>query len=117
MFELLNDKCQDNFSLTADETLRKFQGRCHLSVYMLQKPERHGLLFKVLTDANYHYDSRMLPYTGTPANAEGIAPEHQSPTSIVKTSANIYSTLDEMSPLIIIIPTWRWLKTSLQIKT
>lgn len=87
VFELFNDKCRDNFSLTenvtVDETLRKFRGRCRFRVYMPQKPGKYGLLFRVLTDARYRYVSRMLPYTGKTSSAEGNAAERQSPTSIV----------------------------------
>lgn len=87
VFDMFNDKCRDNFSLsdnvTVDETLRKFRGRCKFRVYMPQKPGKYGLLFRVLTDATYRYVSRMMPYTGKIANADGRATERQSPTSIV----------------------------------
>jgi len=87
VFDLFNDRCRDNFSLTAnvtvDETLRKFRGRSKFRAYMPQKPGKYGILFRVLTDAKYRYVSRMLPYTGKTANADGSATQRQSPTSIV----------------------------------
>jgi len=87
VFDLFNDRCRDNYSLTAsvtvDETLRKFRGRCKFRVYMPQKPGKYGILFRVLTDAKYRYVSRMLPYTGKTANTDGSVTQRQSPTSIV----------------------------------
>ena len=87
VFDLFNDRCSDNFSLTAnvtvDEPLRKFRGRSKFRVYMPQKPGKYGILFRVRTDAKYRYVSRMLPYTGKTANADGSATQRQSPTSIV----------------------------------
>ena len=50
---------------------------------MPQKPGKYGLLFRVLTDANYRYVSRMVPFTGKTASAEGNATERHSSPSIV----------------------------------
>jgi hypothetical protein len=37
---------------------------------MLQKPGKYGILFRVLTDANVRYVSRMIPYAGKPPNQD-----------------------------------------------
>ena len=57
LFNTFNDECSSNFTLsefvTIDETLRRFRGRCRFKLYMPQKPGKYGILFRVMTNANY----------------------------------------------------------------
>lgn len=49
-------------SITINETLHKFRGRCPFKVYyMPNKPGKYGILFRVLTDAKARYVYKMIP--------------------------------------------------------
>ena len=50
--------------ITVDETLRSFRGRCGFVVYMANKPDKYGLLFRDVADARTRYVLNMLPYAG-----------------------------------------------------
>ena len=56
--------------LTIDEMLVKFQGNARFRVYMKDKPGKYGLLFRVITDAVYHYVLNVSPYTGRPQSQQ-----------------------------------------------
>ena len=47
-----------------DETLPNFYAlyNCEFKVYIKDKPEYYGLLFRVLADAQDRYASRIIPY-------------------------------------------------------
>ena len=47
-----------------DETLQNVYAsyNCDFKVYTKYKPENYGLLFRVLTDAQYRYASKIIPY-------------------------------------------------------
>ena len=85
VFDLFNKQCMEMYILseyvTIDETLRKFRGRCGFRVYMPQKPEKYGLLFRVKTDAKEPYVSKMIPYAGKPRNEQAVT--HNTPTENV----------------------------------
>ena len=51
-----------------DETLQNFYAsyNCHFKVYTKEKPGNYGLLFRVLTDAQDWYISRIIPYVSPP---------------------------------------------------
>ena len=68
IFDMSNVRCRGNCNLsereTVDETLRKFRGRCQFKVYMLQKPGKYGMLFRVLTDMSqecFHTQEKQPP--------------------------------------------------------
>jgi len=81
VFNSFTTNCEKYYNLSEsatiiDETLRKFRGRCKFRVYMPQKPGKYGLLFRVMTDSNTRYVSKMIPYADThtsqAANANGV---------------------------------------------
>ena len=53
-----------------DETLQNFYAsyNCDFKVDMKEKPGNYGLLFRVLTDAQDWYTSRIIPYVTPPIN-------------------------------------------------
>ena len=55
---------RDNHFFVIDETLPNFYAlyNCEFKVYIKDKPEYYGLLFRVLADAQDRYASRIIPY-------------------------------------------------------
>jgi hypothetical protein len=68
LFDEFMLNCHKHYSLsesvTIDETLRKFRGRCPFRMYMPQKPGKYGILFRVISDAQARYVSKMIRYVG-----------------------------------------------------
>ena len=64
--------------------LVKFQGNARFRVYMKDKPGEYGLLFRVITDASYHYVLNMIPYTGRSQSQQGEQQEAGQIKQIVK---------------------------------
>ena len=72
MFEEFNSKLglywKPDADLTADEMLSLFRGRCGFKIYNKMKPGKYGILFRMLTDANFRYVLKMEPYVGKDEN-------------------------------------------------
>ena len=53
-----------------DETLQNFYAsyNCNFKVYTKEKPGNNGFLFRVLTDTQDWYISRIIPYVTPPIN-------------------------------------------------
>ncbi|KAF0293610.1 PiggyBac transposable element-derived protein 4 [Amphibalanus amphitrite] len=51
-------------SVTLDESLVRFRGRCAFRVFMKSKPGRYGILLRTLADANHRYMLKVWPYSG-----------------------------------------------------
>ena len=64
-WEIFNSQCRELCGLgphvTIDEMLQKFRGRCRFRRYMPQKPERYGIKYWVLADAESHYCFNAIP--------------------------------------------------------
>ena len=70
--------------LTIDEMLVKFRGNDRFRVYMKDKPGKYGLLFWVITDANYRYVLNSIPYAGKPQSQQEERPEAGAIKKVVK---------------------------------
>ena len=76
-------------SITINETLRKFLGRCPFKVYMPNKPGKYGILFRVLTDAKAPYVYKMIPYAGKAEGQERSAnPSSQHVLDLIQPISN-----------------------------
>ncbi|XP_047115779.1 uncharacterized protein LOC124795740 [Schistocerca piceifrons] len=68
VWELFLDKCRNrmipNDSLTVDEQLVPFRGRCNFTQYMLSKPAMYGIKIFWLCDATSAYALDGIVYTG-----------------------------------------------------
>ncbi|XP_047103800.1 piggyBac transposable element-derived protein 3-like [Schistocerca piceifrons] len=68
VWELLLDKCRNrmipNDSLTVDEQLVPFRGRCSFTQYMPSKPAKYGIKIFWLCDATSAYALDRIVYTG-----------------------------------------------------
>ncbi|XP_043226473.1 piggyBac transposable element-derived protein 4-like [Amphibalanus amphitrite] len=58
--------------ITVDETLRAYRGRCGFVIYMPNKPDKYGLLFRDVADVRSRYMLNIMPYAG---KAEDPDPE------------------------------------------
>lgn len=86
VFEFINAKCKQNFSVaeytTIDEMLWGFRGRCSFRQYMRNKPAKYGLKVFSLVDARSFYVLNMEFYLGKqPPGAHQIS---QTPADVVK---------------------------------
>lgn len=61
---LLREYYTPSDCITVDETLRAYRGRCGFVIYMPNKPDKYGLLFRDVADARTRYVLNMLPYAG-----------------------------------------------------
>lgn len=61
---LLREHYTPSDCVTVDETLRAYRGRCGFVIYMPNKPDKYGLLFRDVADARSRYVLNMLPYAG-----------------------------------------------------
>ena len=53
-------------------------------MYMKDKPGKYGLLFRVVTDANYCYALNSVPYAGKPQSQQEERPEAGAIKKVVK---------------------------------
>lgn len=68
IYDLIRQKCIESFypnqNLTVDEGMCPFRGRVSFRVFMKNKPNKYGLKFYVLSDAESGYILNMELYTG-----------------------------------------------------
>ncbi|KAF8770192.1 PiggyBac transposable element-derived protein like [Argiope bruennichi] len=68
IYDLIRQKCMESFypnhNLTVDEGMFSFRGRVSFRVFMKNKPNKYGLKFYVLSDAESGYILNMELYTG-----------------------------------------------------
>ena len=64
--------------ITVDETPRAYRGRCDFVIYMPNKPDKYGLLFRDVADTRSRYNLNMLPYAGKAGEPD---PELHIPTT------------------------------------
>lgn len=66
--DAFNDALRRNFrpseTVTLDESLVRFRGRCAFRVFMKSKPGKYGILLRTLADANHRYMLKVWPYSG-----------------------------------------------------
>lgn len=74
IFESFIQNCKNCYSpgesLTIDEMLVGFRGRCSFRVYMKSKPNKYGLKILCLCDAKTHYLLNAFVYTGKSQNLQ-----------------------------------------------
>lgn len=74
IFETFIQNCKNCYipgeSLTIDEMLVGFRGRCSFRVYMKSKPNKYGLKIICLCDAKTHYLLNAFVYTGKSDNLQ-----------------------------------------------
>ena len=79
IFEKFDGNLRKHFkpsdSLTIDETLVPYRGRCPFKVYMPSKPGKYGMLIRSVADSRNRYLWKIWPYSGRPE-----APEESPPT-------------------------------------
>lgn len=79
--------CQNNYSpgatLTVDEMLAPFRGRCAFRMYMPKKPARYGLKIVILTDAKTHYMVNAEVYCGKTSDRPRAKNDKLLPTQVV----------------------------------
>ncbi|XP_022093378.1 piggyBac transposable element-derived protein 4-like isoform X3 [Acanthaster planci] len=72
IFEMFARACRRHFSpsesVTIDEQLIAFRGRCSFRQYMPKKPAKYGLKFWTSVDSTSHYLHNIQPYTGKRSN-------------------------------------------------
>ncbi|XP_022093326.1 piggyBac transposable element-derived protein 4-like [Acanthaster planci] len=68
IFEMFARACRQHYSpsesVTIDEQLVAFRGRCSFRQYMPKKPAKYGLTFWASVDSTSHYLHNIQPYTG-----------------------------------------------------
>lgn len=79
---------EHNESVTVDEQLYPFKGRCFLVQYMPSKPSKYGLKFWVLADSVTYYISNFELYTGKDDSRTVALGEHV----VMKMTSHIYGT-------------------------
>ena len=96
VFTKFDLNCQKHWELSAevtiDETLRRFFGRSSFRVYMPQKPGKYGLLSRVMSDAEFRYIYKTIPYAGVPP---GVTPEEQAAHKARNTPYSVVLQLTE----------------------
>ena len=76
----LNEVYNPSESLTVDEQLVRFFGRCPFRMYMPAKPAKYGIKFWVLCDSAHGYCLKFQVYSG---RAIGAAPERHQGQRVV----------------------------------
>jgi hypothetical protein len=77
-------------SVTIDEMLRSFRGRCGFVQYMPKKPAKYGIKIFMLCDAVNKYMSNAVIYSGK--NPNGLISKNISTNIVLELSENIKNT-------------------------
>ncbi|KAB0804107.1 hypothetical protein PPYR_01077 [Photinus pyralis] len=92
IFETFIQNCRNCYtpgeSLTIDEMLVGFRGRCSFRVYMKNKPNKYGLKVLCLCDAKTHYLLNAFVYTGKSQNV------HPNPRKLSVPTLSVLSLID-----------------------
>ena len=64
-------------SVTVDESLLRFRGRCPFKMYLPSKPGKYGILFRTVADSTFRYMWKMWPYSGRPDQPDLSPPNVQ----------------------------------------
>ena len=91
ILEMIREKFQDAYypsaSLTIDEQLIRFYGKCRFRVYMPSKPDRYGIKVWVLADATNGYCLNFDVYTGKPIGAD--RERNQAMRAVLQLTSNL----------------------------
>ncbi|KAB0804247.1 hypothetical protein PPYR_01217 [Photinus pyralis] len=86
LFEEFVENCKGNYSLshsvTIDEKLEAFRGRCSFRQYIPSKPSKYGIKIFALCDARMYYTANLEVYVGT--QPEGPYSTNNSALSVVE---------------------------------
>ena len=76
VWEMFIKQCRNNYipgsEVTIDEQLIGFTGKCPFRIYIPNKPDKDGIKFPMMCDANSKYMIDAAPYIGRRTNTGGI---------------------------------------------